>query len=119
MFDIPFPTDVLAGIGVLGACAYITNYTMLALQIHTSETARFYALNTLAAACVLTSLAAQFNLATAVLQTFYLSISGAALALRMHSRRRPRHKAHRDNIIPLPRPRSRPERRSYVRRNVR
>ena len=83
MFDIPFPTDVLAGIGVLGACAYIANYAMLALKVHSSETARFYALNTVAAACGLTSISAQFHLAAAVVQTFYLSISGAALALRV------------------------------------
>ena len=61
-------------VGLLGFCCYVTSYCCLSFGILTSEHLRYYILNTMAALLVLTSLSHEFNLASAMIQGFWITI---------------------------------------------
>lgn len=93
-------------VGILGFCCYVTSYTCLSFGFLTSDHIRYYVLNTLAALLVMTSLAHEFNLASAMIQTFWITIGCVAIALRLFRRRRARRRALRgvgqthDPVVP-------------------
>lgn len=86
---MPFftPTPALADlIGVAGFGLYVAAYGLLTLRVIGGNSALYMALNLLASSCVLLSLTASFNLASALTQIFWIALSLVGLAL--HLRRR-------------------------------
>lgn len=73
-------------IGVIGFGLYVTNYSLLSSRVVSSESTGFFLMNTVAAAFVLTSNYVEFNLASVMIQVFWIAIGFKAIAIR----RRPR-----------------------------
>ena len=61
--------------GLLGAGFYIASYTLLQIGRLEGDSAMYILLNVAGALCVLLSLLKEFNLATAVIQLTFLSMS--------------------------------------------
>lgn len=75
-------------IGVVGFALYVLNYSLLTLRRVTNCHVRYYVLNIGAASCVLIGLTQHFNLAAALVQTFWIAISLFGIALRLYERAR-------------------------------
>lgn len=87
MFPLAAQYPVLfEAIGVGGFCLYVLNYTLLTLHKFSSHDARYFVINLAAAAMVLIGLMASFNLASAMIQSFWVVISIAAILLRLKRR---------------------------------
>ena len=71
-------------LGLVGFCIYVVNYCCLSFRILSSESIWFFAINTTAATLVLISLMQDFNLASALIQTFWIVIGTCAIALRVY-----------------------------------
>jgi len=69
-------------IGVFGFVLYVLNYSLLTFQKINSAAPIYFALNLCAASCVLVGLLVSFNLASALIQLFWVAISLTAIALR-------------------------------------
>ena len=80
LFSIP--ADLCRIIGVMGFLTYVLNYAALGLRFVTGDSSLYFAGNTLAATLVLISLSADFNLASAMIQVFWIGIGLFAIALR-------------------------------------
>ena len=84
---LEFYTTTTAGftrmdaVGVTGFALYVLGYLLLALRCLGNESRLYYGLNFLAAGCVLVSLSENFNLASAMIQVFWISISALGLSL--------------------------------------
>ncbi len=74
-------------IGVAGFGLYVMNYTLLTFHKLHSHDALYFALNLVAASCVLAGLLVSFNLASAMIQLFWVVISTAAIVVRLSGRR--------------------------------
>lgn len=74
-------------IGVAGFGLYVLNYTMLTFHRVKSESMSYFAVNGSAAVMVLIGLTNAFNLAAAMIQIFFICISGVAIILRLRERR--------------------------------
>ena len=77
MFDV-FSRILAAvgeGVGLLGAATYCVCYMLVALGKLTSQTGTYYILNMLAAGMVLFSLSFSFNLASVIIQIFFVTMS--------------------------------------------
>ncbi len=74
-------------IGVAGFGLYVLNYTLLTFHRLHSGDAAYFAINLIAAGCVLTGLLVSFNLASAMIQAFWILISTAAIAVRIRTPR--------------------------------
>ncbi|EBA13036.1 CBU_0592 family membrane protein [Roseobacter sp. CCS2] len=72
--------------GVAGFGLYVLNYTMLTLQRVKSDSIRYFAVNLAAAALVLIGLTTAFNLASALIQIFFIFSSGVAILIRLRAR---------------------------------
>lgn len=77
------PTEVLDAIGVAGFGLYVLNYSLLTFQRVQSNQISYFILNGLAAAMVLVGLISAFNLASALIQIFWIVISGVAIYVRV------------------------------------
>lgn len=80
-------SEVLDAIGIAGFGLYVLTYGLLTLEKVGSDTITYFALNGLAAAMVLIGLISAFNLASALIQIFWIAISLVAVYVRL--RRRP------------------------------
>ncbi|MGH1415487.1 MAG: CBU_0592 family membrane protein [Pelagimonas sp.] len=69
--------------GVLGFCAYVCVYTCLTLRLLNSDSIRYFAYNTCAATLVLISLSHEFNLASALIQIFWIVLGVIGISLRV------------------------------------
>lgn len=69
-------------IGVIGFGLYVTNYTLLSWRIVNSDSIRFFLVNTLAAILVLASNYIEFNLASVMIQVFWIAIGIKAMIIR-------------------------------------
>ncbi|NNE87773.1 MAG: hypothetical protein HKN27_06820 [Silicimonas sp.] len=69
-------------IGVVGFGLYVANYTLLSSRVVNSDSARFFFVNTLAAAFVLASNYIEFNLASVMIQIFWIAIGIKAMIIR-------------------------------------
>ena len=78
--------DLCRAIGVLGFLTYVTNYFALSLRLLTSEHLTFFVLNIAAASMVMVSLTQEFNLASALIQGFWIVIGVIAVSLRLRRR---------------------------------
>lgn len=85
----PFPYALTEMIGVLGFCLYVTAYSLLTLRVLTTSSVVYFVINLTAASCVLIGLSTSFNLASALIQMFWvcMSIVGIALHIRRPVRR--------------------------------
>ena len=100
--DVAHP-EILEIIGVAGFGLYVMNYTLLTFHRLHSHDALYFAINLVAAACVLAGLMVSFNLASALIQLFWVIISTAAIAIRLR-RRLHGEKVQHDDIPPAPLP---------------
>ena len=85
-------------IGVAGFGLYVMNYTLLTFHKLHSHDALYFAINLVAASCVLAGLLVSFNLASAMIQLFWVVISTAAIVVRgssRHTTRLPRQSLRR------------------------
>ncbi len=80
------PSEALDAIGVAGFALYVLNYTLLTLHRVTSQSKTYFVLNLAAASLVLIGLTQSFNLASALIQTFWIAISIAAIVIRLRPR---------------------------------
>lgn len=74
-------------VGVMGFLMYVANYVALSFRILSSESALYFAVNICAASMVLVSLSQDFNLASALIQSFWIVIGSFAILLRLRRRR--------------------------------
>jgi hypothetical protein len=77
-------------IGVIGFGLYVLNYTLLTLHHLTSHSKTYFAVNIIAASCVLIGLTHSFNLASALIQGFWIIISFTAIFVRLRPGKGPR-----------------------------
>lgn len=79
------PGHILDAIGVAGFVLYVLNYCLLTLRKVSSECITYFAINWAAATMVLLGLATSFNLASALIQLFWIAISTAAIVIRLRA----------------------------------
>ncbi|WP_296420669.1 CBU_0592 family membrane protein [Pseudooctadecabacter sp.] len=70
-------------IGVLGFALYVVNYALLTFNKITSQSHLYFWLNLAAASLVLVSLTQAFNLASVLIQLFWIALSLAAIVVRL------------------------------------
>lgn len=81
------PPDVFKWIGVVGFTFYVSNYVMLTLRILDTQHALYFGLNLAASTFVLFSLMASFNLASALIQFFWIIISAIGIITRLRQQK--------------------------------
>lgn len=81
--------DLAEIIGVVGFAIYVLNYTMLTTRVLSGDCIAYFSINLCAASLVLIGLSTNFNLASALIQLFFITMSILAIVLRV-LRRRPR-----------------------------
>ena len=79
--------EVFDAIGVAGFGFYVMNYALLTLDKLQSQHISYFVLNWLAATMVLIGLMASFNLASALIQIFWIGISTVGIMLRLRKRK--------------------------------
>lgn len=84
------PPALLEAIGVIGFGLYVLNYTMLTMHHLTSHSKTYFVINIVAASCVLIGLTHSFNLASALIQGFWIVISFTAIFVRLRPAKGPR-----------------------------
>jgi hypothetical protein len=90
------PSEVFDAIGIAGFGIYVLNYGLLTFKRIGSETTTYFVLNWFAATAVLIGLTTSFNLASALIQIFWIVISTVAIIIRLrHSKTQP------DNLADL------------------
>lgn len=77
-------------IGIGGFCLYVLTYTLLTLRVISGHSLRYMCMNLTASSSVLIGLTSSFNLAAAMIQIFWITMSliGIALHLRRSRKRR-------------------------------
>lgn len=88
MIGIFAETQVYEFIGVSGFILYVANYFLLTAGKLAAEQPLYYILNGFAALFVLIGLTSSFNLASALIQIFWIAISGWGIYLRFGRRHR-------------------------------
>ncbi len=88
--------EVFDAIGVAGFALYVLNYGLLTVQRLKSEQVAYFVLNWLAASLVLIGLMASFNLASALIQVFWIAISTVGIYIRLRRRRTPQFESIRN-----------------------
>ncbi len=77
---------VFDAIGLAGFGLYVLNYTLLTFRKLQSEQVVYFVLNGMAAVLVLIGLTSSFNLASAMIQIFWVGISLVAVVVRLRNR---------------------------------
>ena len=72
-------------IGAIGFCLYVINYAMLTFHRVTSHCKTFFVINLIAASMVLAGMTFSFNLASALIQLFWIGISITVIIMRMRT----------------------------------
>ncbi len=75
--------QIIEFIGVLGFGFYVLNYTLLTTRVISGNSLHFFVLNLTAASCVLIGLMVSFNLASALIQIFWVLMSLIGIILNM------------------------------------
>lgn len=82
--QFPPHTPALAElIGIGGFCLYVTTYSLLTLRFISGNSVIYFCMNLTAASCVLTGLTVSFNLAAALIQVFWITMSLIGIAMRL------------------------------------
>ena len=76
-------TSLMEIAGVAGFGLYVSNYLMLTFRILTGDCIRYYLINVTAATLVLTGLLNSFDLASALIQVFWICISVVGIVMRL------------------------------------
>ncbi|AKS46891.1 hypothetical protein SAMN05444287_2015 [Octadecabacter temperatus] len=79
------PPALFDAVGVFGFGLYVLNYTMLTFHRVTSHCKSYFAINLVAASMVLIGMTFSFNLASALIQLFWIGISVAAIIVRVRA----------------------------------
>ncbi|GGX65212.1 hypothetical protein GCM10007385_37930 [Tateyamaria omphalii] len=74
-------------IGILGFALYVINYGLLTTRCLSGDCLTYFAINLIAASCVLLGLMASFNLASALIQIFWVAMSIIGILIRLRRRR--------------------------------
>lgn len=90
MSAFPHAITIWEAAGLCGALIYCFTYVLSALDCLPSQSPYYYIAKFAAAALVLVSLVTQFNLATLVIQLFFLAVSVFGFARHVGARRRAR-----------------------------
>ncbi|MGH1331011.1 MAG: CBU_0592 family membrane protein [Paracoccaceae bacterium] len=98
------PLGLAETIGVIGFIAYVANYLMLTFRIIPPAGIAYFCVNVCAASMVLTGLSASFNMASALIQGFWIVISLVGIALRLRERRRIGQAAGQSDLLRPMRP---------------
>ena len=93
------PPEFFDAIGIAGFGLYVFNYGLLTFQRIGSETTVYFAINWLAATFVLIGLTTSFNLASALIQIFWIVISTIAIIIRLRQPKAQPNKLSHDNAI--------------------
>lgn len=80
---LSLPPAVFEAIGVAGFALYVLNYSLLTLHRITSHSKTYFVINMIAASFVLIGLTNSFNLASALIQGFWIVISITAIVVRL------------------------------------
>lgn len=83
------PPEVFDAIGVAGFGLYVLNYVMLTFQRQRCDQISYFVINWFAASMVLIGLFNAFNLASALIQIFWIAISTAGIVIRCRRYRDP------------------------------
>lgn len=83
-----WPPALFEIVGVAGFFLYVLNYALLTFRKLASEDTGYFVLNLLAASMVLIGLMHAWNLASVLIQVFWIAISIIAITLRVGRRRR-------------------------------
>ena len=78
-----FDPALLDRIGVCGFVLYVVNYTLLTVGWVSGDSVQYFAVNLVAAALVLIGLSSNFNLASALIQSFFITMSTLGIAIRI------------------------------------
>ncbi len=78
--------SIFDAFGVAGFALYVLNYTLLTLQRVESDSIRYFGMNLAAASLVLIGLTGAFNLASAMIQIFFILSSAVAILIRLRAR---------------------------------
>ena len=78
-----FDPALLDRIGVCGFVLYVVNYTLLTVGWVSGDSVQYLAVNLVAAALVLIGLSSNFNLASALIQSFFITMSTLGIAIRI------------------------------------
>ncbi len=70
-------------IGLAGFCIYVLTYSLLTLRVVKAPSIPYFCMNLTASSCVLVGLSASFNLAAAMIQVFWITISLVGIALHL------------------------------------
>lgn len=92
--------DIARIMGVAGFLCYVGNYIALSFRWLTSECIGFFIINTFAATMVLISLTRDFNLASAMIQVFWIVIGLTAIAIRLWRGPKRTPSSHSCNVYP-------------------
>ncbi len=84
------PAEAYDLIGVAGFGLYVMNYTLLTFRKISSDHTMYFVMNLLAAGMVMVGLMSTFNLASALIQGFWIAISIIGIATRIHGSLRDR-----------------------------
>ncbi|MDJ0637558.1 MAG: hypothetical protein QNJ20_01890 [Paracoccaceae bacterium] len=85
-FDIVI---VFRAIGVFGFAVYVGVYALLSWRLIGGDSLVYFAGNTVAAALVLTSNIGEFNMASVLIQIFFIAIGMTAMILRLMAESEP------------------------------
>ena len=90
MFDFiaRLPPSLVDVIGVIGFSLYVMNYCLLTFHRLTSHSKLYFMINLMAASMVLIGLTHSFNLASALIQLFWIVISTTAIIVRLRQSKR-------------------------------
>lgn len=83
IFPIPASPMFFEIVGVSGFILYVLNYTLLTFRVLDANQAAYFVINLLASSFVLIGLTASFNLASAMIQVFWIVISLIAITIRL------------------------------------
>ncbi|MFT6426613.1 MAG: hypothetical protein ACJAX9_002998 [Celeribacter sp.] len=101
MLSDPLFLKACSIIGLLGFGLYVLNYILLTSQRVHSYQCRFFAVNLVAAACVLISQLASFNLPATLIQSFWIVLSLIAIFKRLRLRRSKWNATDQDTITSI------------------
>lgn len=83
MLDFGFPPALFDSIGVMGFALYVLAYGLLTIRVLNGNSLTYFGLNLAAASCVLIGLTVSFNLASALIQLFWVAMSLIGITLHL------------------------------------
>ena len=88
MLDVfhSIPPAMIEAIGVAGFGIYVLNYSLLTFGRLCSSCTTYFVINWVTASCVLIGLTGSFNLASALIQIFWICISTVAIFIRLRGK---------------------------------